>query len=116
MKKSDSSFLLVTLFISLFSITYGYAIFYGPALPRYYPLLRIWKMSNETGLFSQGYYGMVLFALAISMGVTVIIGWVLKFIKPNTIVLSSGLTRLTGLTATVITLSSLVLIAIYELF
>jgi hypothetical protein len=73
MRKSDVAYLLGCAFLSLFSLAYCSTIWFHLKLPRYYPLEHIWKLIKEQGVPSQGWYGMVAFALVSSAVLTFLV-------------------------------------------
>ena len=69
MKKSDTAYVLIAVFMVLTNFFYCCTMWFPIKLPRYYPLEHVWKWVNEKGVPSQGWYGMQAFAfLAAGIG------------------------------------------------
>ena len=58
MKKSDITFVTGAVFVAFTSFFYSLVIWCKIPVPRYYPLEHAWKMVNEKGVPSQGWYGL----------------------------------------------------------
>ncbi len=62
MRKSDLTYILVSVFVSMTALFYCCTMWFSIRLPRYYPLEHTWRWMNEKGVPSQGWYGMQAFA------------------------------------------------------
>ncbi len=72
MRKSDLTYILVSVFTSMTAIFYCCTFWFSIRLPRYYPLEHTWKWVNEKGVPSQGWYAMQVFAFLAASIVTVV--------------------------------------------
>lgn len=70
MRKSDLTYVLVSVFVSLTAFFYCCTVRFSIPLPRYYPLEHAWKWVNEKGVPSQGWYGMQAFAYLVAGAIT----------------------------------------------
>ena len=75
-KKSDTTYLLIAVFMALTNFFYCCTMWFHIKLPRYYPLEHAWKWVNEKGVPSQGWYGMQAFAF-LAAGIVTLIAYLL---------------------------------------
>ena len=78
MKKSDVTYICGAIFASLTAVFYCCVIHFKIAVPRYYPLEHVWKMVNEKGVPSQGWYGLQLYAFLTAGLVTLVVYLLLR--------------------------------------
>ena len=79
MKKSDTTYIIGSIFSAMTAFFYCCTMWFSIRLPRYYPLQHSWKWVNEEGVPSQGWYGMQAFAF-LAAGV---VSFVVYFILPR---------------------------------
>ncbi len=102
MKQSDTTYILGAAFMALTNIFYCCTMWFGIKLPRYYPTEHVWKWFNEKGVPSQGWYGMQGFAFLAAGIVTLVIYFILKRSVGTEINLKPALTKLIGMTVTLV--------------
>lgn len=78
MKKSDISYIICSVFISMTAFFYAGASWLGLKLPRYYPLEHTWKWVKEKGVPSQAWYAKQVFAFLAAGAVTLVVYFILK--------------------------------------
>ncbi len=104
MKKSDTAYLLIAVFMALTNFFYCCTMWFPIKLPRYYPLEHAWKWVNEKGVPSQGWYGMQAFAfLAAGIG-TLIAYLVLSRVASLQADIKPAHIKICGVVATIATL------------
>jgi hypothetical protein len=101
MKKSDSVYILGSVFAALTALFYCCTIGFSIKLPRYYPLEHTWKWVKEKGVPSQGWYGMQAFAYLAAGIVTVAVYLGLKRLTPAESTLKPALTKSFGVVVAV---------------
>jgi hypothetical protein len=102
MKKSDLSYIICSVFISMTAFFYGSAIRFGIKLPRYYPLEHTWKWIKEKGVPSQGWYAKQAFAFLAAGAVTLVVYFILKRSLGAETNLKPTLTKIIGMAVTLI--------------
>ena len=78
MKKSDTTYIIGSIFSAMTAFFYCCTMWFRVKLPRYYPLEHTWKWVNEKGVPSQGWYGMQAFAFLAAGIVTLVVYFFLK--------------------------------------
>lgn len=116
MRKSDVRYLLSSVFVSVFSLSYCAAILFHIKLPRYYPLQHTWKMIKEEGVPSQGWYGMWAFGLLASAVITSLVYVVIRARGVEEGRLRPGIVKAIGAISIVLFLAGMVYTALHEFF
>jgi len=107
MRKSDITYLLGSVFMSLTGVFYCCTIWFSIKLPRYYPLQRTWKWVKEQGVPSQAWYGMQGFAfLAAAVG-TLLVYLILKSVAKERTEIGPRAMRFVGVIAVLVLLVSM---------
>jgi len=104
MKKSDLSYIICSVFIAMTTFFYAFAMWFGIKLPRYYPLEHTWKWAKEKGIPSQAWYAHQIFAFLAAGAVTLVVYFILRRSVSNETNLKPALTKIIGMTATLIVL------------
>ena len=99
MKKADMTYVLGMVYVTLTSLFYCSVSFFHITVPRYYPLEHTWKMVNEKGIPSQGWYGLQGFAYVAAGIGTLIIYLIIKALVRGEGEVKSGLIRGLGIAA-----------------
>ncbi|MFQ6036614.1 MAG: hypothetical protein ACE5NM_12320 [Sedimentisphaerales bacterium] len=77
MKKSDTTYIIGSIFSATTALFYCCTMWLSIRLPRYYPLQHSWKWVNEKGVPSQGWYGMQAFAFLAAGAVSFVVYFIL---------------------------------------
>jgi hypothetical protein len=107
MRKSDRTYILVSVFVSLTAFCYWCTVRFPIPLPRYYPLEHVWKWVNEKGVPSQGWYGMQAFAYLAAGVVTLAVCGVLSRPKTGDRPIRPAALKVFGVLATLIVVACL---------
>lgn len=99
MKKADMTYILGTVYVSLCSLFYCSVSCFHIRVPRYYPLEHTWKMANEKGVPSQGWYGLQGFAFVAAGVGTLLVYLVIRNLARSQEEVRQGVTRALGLVA-----------------
>ncbi|MBC8402298.1 MAG: hypothetical protein H8E14_12485 [Candidatus Marinimicrobia bacterium] len=113
MKKSDKSYLLGLIFTDVFCLAYGATFWFQINLPKYYPLEHTWKILNQQGVPSMGWYGKLLFAFLISTTGAGLSMLVFKYIHPE-VRIRHGLLKASGIVSIMVIVGVMVWILNYE--
>lgn len=100
MRKSDVIYIVSSIFVCIFSLSYCSTIWFHLNVPTYYPLEHTWKMIQHEGIPSQRWYGMTAFAFLSSTIVSSCIYVILKFSKLKEESLTPYVTKLIGVIST----------------
>ncbi len=115
MKKSDITFITGAVFVAFTSFFYSLVILCKIPVPRYYPLEHAWKMINEKGVPSQGWYGLQAFAFLAAGIISFAVYSILKKISPKTALTLSPVTHKTiSILAILVILCSMCYIMFHE--
>ncbi len=112
MRKSDVRYVVGSVFASATSVLYCMTMLFDIKLPRYYPTEHVWKWVNESGVPSQGWYGMQVFAFLFA-GILSVVVWLVVRRLPSE-KLSAGATKLLGVAATMIVVICMTYIMCHE--
>ena len=82
MKKSDITYVTGSVYAAIVSIFYCCIMKFHITVPRYYPTEHTWKMINEPGKATQGWYGVQTYAF-IAAGIVVFIMYLILKRKTN---------------------------------
>lgn len=99
MKKADMIYVLGMVYVTLTSLFYCSVSLFHIKVPRYYPLEHTWKMVNEKGVPSQGWYGLQGFAYVAAAVGTLIVYLIIKARAQGEDDLKPGLIRALGIVA-----------------
>lgn len=102
MKKSDLSYIICSVYISMTAFFYAGASWLGLKLPRYYPLEHTWKWAKEKGVPSQAWYAKQFFAFLAAGAVTLVVYFILKQRTSSETDLKPTLIKIIGMAATFI--------------
>jgi len=75
MKRGDRAFLGVAAFLAAGALAYCSVMWFGIAVPRYYPSGRVWKWTMDPGVPSQGWFAAQAFALAVGALAGGVVAW-----------------------------------------
>lgn len=114
MRKSDRTYLLVSLFLSATAVLYCCTIWFAIPLPRYYPLEHEWKWVNEKGVPSQGWYGMQAFAFLAGGVVTFVACLVLRRTRAVDRPVKPAALKALGLLTTVVLIACMAVLLHHE--
>lgn len=114
MKQSDITYVASCAFATVFSLAYSATMLFHIKLPRYYPLEHMWKMVNEKGVPSQGWYGMVGFAFVVGAALSVMLYMLIKRLAPSEAELRPSVVRLVAYASVVIVVGCMVYCALDE--
>jgi hypothetical protein len=114
MKKSDLAYVLSCIFGGIYSLSYCAKTWFHINLPRYYPLEHTWKMVNEKGVPSQGWYGTTAFAFVVSAAVTLIAYLVLRSKQPTETSLNPAVVKTIGIVSVLAIISGMVFMSLHE--
>ena len=102
MKKSDLSYIICSVFVSMTAFFYACSMWFGIKLPRYYPLEHTWKWIKEKGVPSQGWYAKQIFAFLAASAVILVVYFILKRHISTETNIKSTLIKKIGMAATLI--------------
>ncbi len=114
MKKSDTTYIICSVFSAMTAFFYCCTMWFGIKLLRYYPLEHTWKWVIEEGVPSQGWYAKQAFAFLAAGVVTLVVYFILKRIVPAEANLKPALTRMLGAAATLIVIICMGYMLYYE--
>ena len=102
MKKSDTTYIVGSVFAAMTAFFYCCTMWFSIKLPRYYPLEHTWKWVNEKGVPSQGWYGMQAFAFLAAGIVALLVYFALKRNASSETDLKGAPARILGVVVTLI--------------
>ena len=114
MKKSDLAYVVSCIFGAVYSLGYCAATWFDIKLPRYYPLEHSWKMVNEKGVPSQGWYGTVAFAFVVSAIVTLVAYFALRPRLSTNGGLNGAAVKAIGIVSILAIIGGMVFMALHE--
>lgn len=101
MKKSDTVYVLGSVFAAMTAFFYCCKMWFSIKLPRYYPLEHTWKWVKEKGVPSQDWYGTQIFAYLAAGVVVILVYLVLNCDACKKVNLSPRLTKWIGVCVTI---------------
>ena len=101
MKKSDTTYIVGSVFAAMTCFFYCCTMWFRIKLPRYYPLQHTWKWVKEESVPSQGWYAMQVFAFTCAGAVALIVYLILKRCPDKESTLKPAHTKWLGIAATV---------------
>lgn len=114
MKKSDLTYVLSCIFVGVYSLAYCSVTWFHIRVPRYYPLEHTWKMVNEKGVPSQGWYGTVAFAFVASGIATLVAYLVLRSRQSADAALKPAAVKTIGIVSILAVVAGMLFIALHE--
>lgn len=114
MRKSDISYIVGCIFVTMTAIFYCCTMWFPVKLPLYYPLEHTWKWVKQEGVPSQGWYGAQMFAF-LAAGVIALVAYVIvKYAISAGAATGAALTRVIGLVTTLIVIICMGYMLYYE--
>jgi uncharacterized membrane protein YhaH (DUF805 family) len=114
MKNSDLAYVVSCVFGGVYSLAYCSVTWFHIKLPRYYPLEHTWKMVNEKGVPSQGWYSTTAFAFVVSAIVALVAHFALRPKRSRDIGLNAAAVRWIGIVSILAIIGGMVFMAFHE--